>query len=417
MKLNLRQIRQIIFFVIFAVLFGAIGYWMGERKVTLQIIKKAPVVKIDRKLPESKQAVNFNLFWEVWDRLSATFLQRKTLDSAKMVYGAISGMVNSLGDPYTVFLPPSENKQTKEDLNGAFEGVGIQLGYKDNQLAVIAPLSGMPAELAGVRAGDLILRIVDENKGIDRDTAGISLPEAVSLIRGAKGTMVRLTFLRKGEDKPFEINLKRETIVVKSVELDTLEREGKTVVHLKLTRFGERTAEEWEEAIKQILNSKLQTKNFGGVILDVRNNPGGFLSGSVYIASEFLRDGVIVQQDKGDDGKETYSVNRAGSLLSDPMVVLINGGSASASEIVAGVLQERKRAELVGEKTFGKGTIQEAQDFTGGAGLHVTIARWLLPSSKSIDKEGVIPDFEIKMDEEDQTKDPQLEKAIEILIK
>jgi len=417
MKLTLKQIRSLILSLCFAIFFGGIGYWFGQRQVSFGLKKFTPQIKIERKLSPELEGIDFALFWDVWDRLSASYLQRKNLDPVKMVYGAISGMVASLGDPYTVFLPPQENKQTKEDLSGAFEGVGIQLGYKNERLAVIAPLSGMPAEKAGVKAGDLILRIVDEKKNIDKDTAGISLPEAVSLIRGPKGTVVKLTFSREGQEKPFELSLKRETIIVKSVELKWIEKDGKKVAHLKLSRFGERTAQEWEEGVNQIKNEKLKIKNFGGIILDVRNNPGGFLNGAVFITSEFLQDGVVVQQDKGEDGKETFSVNRKGSLLTEPLVVLVNGGSASASEIVAGALQEKKRARIVGEKTFGKGTIQEAQDLTGGAGLHITVARWLLPSGRSIDKEGIKPDFEVKMDEKDETKDPQLEKAIEILVK
>ena len=417
MKLTLRQIRKFVLLIIFALFFGGVGFWLGQRQISFKIEKLKPEIKIERKLPSSKEGIDFNLFWDVWDRLSLSFLERKKMDPVKMVYGAISGMVSSLGDPYTVFLPPSENKQVKEDLNGSFEGVGIQLGYKDGKLAVIAPLTGMPAEKAGVKAGDLILRIVDESKKIDKDTSGLSLPEAVSLIRGPKGSEVKLTFQREGVKEPFEVSLKRETIVVKSVELKWVEKNNKKVAVLKLSRFGERTAQEWEEAVREIQNAKIKNQNYKGVVLDVRNNPGGFLTGSVFIASEFLEDGVVVQQDKGTDGKETYSVNRKGSLLDDPMIVLVNGGSASASEIVAGALQEKNRAKLVGEKTFGKGTIQEAQDLSGGAGLHITIARWLLPSGKSVDKEGIKPDFEIKTDEKDQTKDPQLDKAIELLTK
>lgn len=400
-------------------LVGGGGYFLGQRKITLEKRKLLPKISIERTLPADKEAdVDFSLFWQVWDKLESQYLDRKVLDYRKMVYGAISGMVDSLNDPYTVFLPPTENKESKDDLRGDFEGVGIQIGYdKDKKLAVVSPLSGTPAEAAGLKSGDLILRIVDEKKGIDKDTAGISLPEAVSLIRGLRGTAVKLTIQRSDNKEPFEVLLKRETIVVKSIEVDFKEVSGKQVAVLKLSRFGERTYQEWEEAIQQITNNKLQNPNFKGVILDLRNNPGGFLQGSVYFASEFLPSGVIVQQDRGEDGKETYSVNRKGQLLKDPLVVLVNGGSASASEIVAGALQEKGRAKLIGEKTFGKGTIQEAEDLSGGAGLHITVARWLLPSGKSIDKEGVMPDFEVKMDENDQTKDPPLEKALELLTK
>ena len=207
------------------------------------------------------------------------------------------------------------------------------------------------------------------------------------------------------------MQLTRETIVVKSVELDF--KDG--VAHLRLLKFGERTYQEWEEAVMEI-EKRYKELGIRGVVFDLRNNPGGFLQGAVFIASEFLDGGAVVKQEQSrDGGLQTFSVDRKGKLLGIPLVVLVNQGSASASEIVAGVLQERGRAKLVGEKTFGKGTIQEAQELTGGAGLHVTIARWLLPSGKFIDKEGIKPDIEVKMDEKDQTKDLQLEKAIELL--
>jgi len=424
MKLTLGQIRRVILLITFALFFIGLGYSLGQNDFEVRLVGLKPEVAINRRLPPSKAKVNFDLFWQVWDQLAANYLDRRNLDQAKMVYGAISGMVASLGDPYTVFLPPEENKQSKEDLSGSFEGVGIQLGYKNERLAVIAPLVGMPAEAAGVKAGDYITRIVDETQKIDRDTTSLSLPEAVTLIRGPKGSVVKLTFAREGMKEPFTLTLKRETIVVKSVELKFIDKDGKKVAQLKLTRFGERTAQEWEAAIQKIRSTKSEIRNFAGIILDVRNNPGGFLSGSVYIASEFLPSGIVVLQDKGTDGRESFSVDRQGSLLNDPLVVLINQGSASASEIVAGVLQERKRAKVVGEKSFGKGTIQEAQDLGEGAGLHVTVARWLLPSGKSIDKEGVKPDVEVKKDENDlsadkagQTKDLQLDQAVQLLTK
>ena len=422
MKLTLKQIRKVIIGLIFLVLAGGIGYRLGEQKTRLETISSFPLVRVERTLPADKEGkVDFSLFWEVWDKLEISYLERKNIDYKKMVYGAISGMVASLGDPYTVFLPPTENKEAKSDLRGDFEGVGIQIGYnKEQKLAVVAPLSGTPAEAAGLKAGDMILKIVDEVQKVDRDTTGISLPEAVKLIRGPKGSVVKLTIQREGIEKPFEVVLKRETIVVKSVEVKFDEKNGKKIAILKLSRFGERTDQEWEEAVESIkkqeaLAGQADINNFGGVILDLRNNPGGFLQGSVFIGSEFLAKGVIVQQDKGTDGNETYEVNRSGKLLKEELVVLVNGGSASASEIVAGALQETKRARLVGEKTFGKGTVQEAEDLPGGAGLHVTVARWLLPSGRSIDKEGVKPDVEVKNDEKDLAKDAQLQKAIELL--
>ncbi len=412
MKLTLRQIRVIILALCLLVLTAGVSYRLGQKQALSSF---APQLKLERKVPTDKEGLDFALFWEVWDKVEANFLGRKEIDRKKMVYGAISGMVASLGDPYTVFLSPEENKDAKDGLRGDFEGVGIEIGYdKEKRLSVITPLSGTPAEAAGLKAGDLILRIVDEARKVDRETTGIALPEAVKLIRGPKGSLVKLTIEREGVEKPFEVSLKRSTIVVKSVEVKFEERNKKKVAVLKLSRFGERTYDEWTEAVAEIKNQEAQSKNFSGVILDLRKNPGGFLQGAVFIGSEFLPSGTVVQQDRGINGKENFPVNRQGELLKEPLVVLINGGSASAAEIVAGALQEAKRAKVVGEKSFGKGTVQKAEDLAGGAGLHITIARWLLPSGRSIDEEGIKPDLEIK---EDATgaKDLPLEKAIELL--
>lgn len=405
-KLKLRQIRFIVLVLAVILLAGGIGWWLGTHQFELKL-GRTPQVKIERALPVGREDINFSLFWDVWDRVEQSFLDKSKIDPGKMVYGAISGMVSSLEDPYTVFLPPQEQKQSKEDLSGAFEGVGIQLDYKDSKIVVIAPLSGTPAEKSGVKAGDLILRVKDENKKIDKEIAGMNIIEVVGLIRGPKGTKVKLTLQHEGEAKTYEVEIMRETIVVPSVEVKLIDG----IAHLKLMKFGDRTSEEWDQAVVLIISQEPPVK---GVVLDLRNNPGGYLSGSVFIGSEFLSSGLVVQQEHSDGRKETFSVNRPGKLTTQTLVVLVNKGTASASEIVAGALQEYKRAKIVGETTFGKGTIQEAQDLPGGSGLHITTARWLLPSGKSVDKTGVIPDNQIK-DEPNTEEDEQLSQAIKIL--
>ena len=400
LRLNLRQIRLVIFILGLVILAGGTGYWLGGQEITLQL-GGPERVKIDRGVPADKN-LDFSLFWIAWDRLAESYLDKSALKPQEMIYGAIKGMVASLGDPYTVFLPPEENEEVKEDLNGTFEGVGIQLGYRDEQLAVIAPLSGMPAEKEGIRAGDLILRIDD------KETIDITLPEAVNLIRGPKGTTVKLTLLHQGEKEPYVVTIVRATILVPSVEVDFLEED---IAHLKLMRFGDRTSDEWERAVSRILTHQPTVK---GIILDLRNNPGGYLSGSVFITSEFLSHGVVVKQEDASGRTESYPVDRTGKLFTQPLVVLVNQGSASASEIVAGALQEYKRAEIVGDLTFGKGTIQEAEDLPGGSGLHITTARWLLPSGASLDKNGIVPDNLIEENPETE-EDEQLQEAIAIL--
>lgn len=413
--MTLKQIRLTIIVLILMLVSGWIGYQYGTQGLPIPKVDPQKKIILEKTIPPKYETVDFSLFWTVWDKLETDYLNKSALDREKMIYGAISGMVQSLEDPYTVFLPPGEQKLSKEDLSGVFEGVGIQLGFKDNKIAVIAPLSGSPAEKADVKAGDFILKIKDDKKKIEKETMGMALPEAVNIIRGQKGTPVFLTLTREGKSEPFEVKLVRDKIVVKSVELSFV---GNAAV-LKLLRFGDRTNQEWEDQVGRI-ESKIKKGETRGVVLDLRNNPGGYLQGAIFIASEFFKDGDIVKQEKTKNGgTQTFSVNRKGKLTEIPLIVLVNGGSASASEIVAGVLKERGRAKIVGEKTFGKGTVQEAEELSGGSGLHVTVARWLIPPrDKSIDKEGIIPDFEVKMEpvaESDENQDVQLEKAIELL--
>lgn len=410
MKLTLSQIRKGVLYLILVVIASGFSYRLGRAKKDYNY--QPEVSYTTGGLVDSDGELDLSLFWQVYDKIEQTYLDRSEIDRAKLIDGAIGGMVSSLGDPYTVYLPPSNNEDAKGDLRGDFEGVGIQIGFNaDKKISVVAPLSETPAEKAGIKTGDVILKIIDEKANIDKDTEGLSLPEAVSLIRGIKGSTVKL-LISRGDQPAFEVTLRRDTIIVKSVELSWKKgKEGKNIALLELSRFGDRTEDEWNSAVQKIIKEK----NLAGVILDMRNNPGGYLEGSVFIGSEFVADGIIVKQDGGSGKIQNYSVNRKGNLINTPLVVLINQGSASAAEIVAGSLQEKNRAKLVGEKSFGKGTIQQAEDLAGGAGLHITIARWLLPSGVSIDKVGVKPDIEVKNDETDLTKDEQLTKAMELL--
>lgn len=360
-------------------------------------------------------AADFGRFWEVWRRLEKSYVDPTQLDYAKMTWGATAGLAQSLGDPYTQYLPPVENKQANEDLNGSFFGVGIELGYRQGTLAVVAPIAKSPAEAEGVKAGDLILHLKDEKKKLDIDTQGMSLPTAVNHIRGEKGTPIILTLYRDGGEKTFEVTIVRDEIVVPSVELAFIEREGQKYAHLELHKFGGRTDKEWSSKIAEIVAAKP-----AGVILDLRNNPGGYLDGAVYVASEFLKQGVVVKQE-GRSSSQTYSVDRKGSLTEIPLVVIVNKGSASASEITAGALQDNKRAKIVGDQSFGKGTVQEVQELSDGSSLHVTIAKWILPSGRWIGKEGITPDVKVEDlpaqagNLETKDVDEQLEEAVKAL--
>ncbi|MFZ5932752.1 MAG: S41 family peptidase [Patescibacteria group bacterium] len=408
-KVNLFALRKLLVAFVLAVLIFAGGYYLGVQGYRVNA-KKFPKVTIDRQAPIDKSELDFSLFWNVWDTLSAKYFDKTKLNPAQMVYGAIEGMVSSLGDPYTVFLPPSENKVIQEDLNGSFEGVGIQIGFRGTQLSVIAPLAGSPAEKAGVKAGDFIISIKDEGKGVDRGTVGISLPEAVQIIRGRAGTKVTLTLLREGEENPIVVTLVREKLEIPSLIVSYV-GEGNGIVHLRVLKFGGETGNEWDKTVKEILKKP----EVRAVILDLRSNPGGYLQGAVDVASEFLKVGsVVVTEERSDGSKNEYQVERIGLLTNTPVAILIDGGSASASEILAGALRDAKQVLLIGDKTFGKGTIQEPLQLKGGSGLHITVARWLTPSGYWVNEKGLEPDIKIE-DNPDTRQDEQLEKAIEVL--
>jgi len=367
-------------------------------------------------MSDAGDKLNLTLMWKVKNQLNQTFLEKDKLVDKNMEYGAVKGMVAALDDPYTVFLTPDENKSTNETLAGEFGGVGISLGYKDKILAVVSPLAGTPAEKAGVKAGDLILHITDTVNNVDKDTTDIALDEAVSLIRGRIGTEVTLKMYREGKSDYFDVVLKRDNIVVPNVTLEWKEQNDKKVALVRINQFTETLFTDWPKKVEEINVEKVKG-NFGGVVLDLRNNPGGYLQASVLVASDFIKEGTIVTQKSYDGTEEKYNVEAGrGKLLNDKLVVLINGGSASASEILAGALKDFNRAKLVGVKSFGKGTVQQPEDFSDGSGLHVTIAKWLLPSGKNIHKEGITPDVEIEIADDAET-DIQLEKAIETLLK
>ncbi|MCL5969976.1 MAG: S41 family peptidase [Patescibacteria group bacterium] len=335
-------------------------------------------------------------------------------------------MVESLGDPYTMFLPPVQNSSFKESMAGQFQGIGAELDMKNKQIIVVAPLDGSPAEKAGIRAGDAILEVNNQS------TSGWTLNQAVEKIRGPKGTPVKLAILQKDSTRPKDVNIVRDVISIKSVygwvkkvkDVDGIKltnnlkkEEERKVIYLRLSQFGDNTNQEWLGLVNNIYLEVGKDKDFKGVVVDLRNNPGGYLTDATFIASEFIKDGTVVIQDKGNGDKNHFSVTRKGLLVDTPVVVLINKGSASASEIVAGAIRDHKKGKLIGETSFGKGTIQQAEDLGDGAGLHVTIAKWLTPKEIWVHNQGLTPDVKVSLDEKDPSHDIQLEKAIEELLK
>ena len=402
MKKNNSQLTNLLLIVSFVVLVFGSGYKLGEYKNRFTSLQPTTY--------NQQPNINFGLFWDTWSKLQERYVDQKKIDPKKMYYGAIKGMVASVEDPYTFFLTPEENKQTKDDLGGKFEGIGAQLGLKDNRIVIIAPLKKSPAEMAGVKAGDII------NKVDDVSTKNWTLTQAVSKIRGPKNTKVKLTLERN--NKEIVVTIVRQQIIIASVELSY----DKNIAVLKVNQFGDNTNDEWNKAVDEI-KSKWLNKQIKGLVLDLRDNPGGYLESSVYLASEFLPLGkLVVKQEATLYGDKEYRVSKIGKLQDIPLSILIDKGSASASEILAGALRDHKRAQLIGEKSFGKGSVQEALDLKEGAGLHVTVAKWILPNGDWINSKGIEPKIKIINEIKEgntitKEADKQLEKAIEILLK
>ncbi|MBU1102767.1 S41 family peptidase, partial [Patescibacteria group bacterium] len=332
---------------------------------------------------------------------------REDLNYQNMIYGAISGMLNSLGDPYTVFMTPKENEDFSQSLQGNFEGIGAEIGIRKDILTVISPLENSPAKRAGLMAGDKILKI-DE-----KITTDLGIEEAVSLIKGPKGTQVRLTVLRDDWAMPQEIKITRDVINIPIAKFEEKEAGGKKIAYLALYHFTENSVSEFEKAAQKILTSDAK-----GIVLDLRDNPGGYLESAIEIASWFLsEDALVVTEDYGNGKKIEHRADGVEKLSSYPLVVLINGGSASASEILAGALRDDAKIKLVGEKSFGKGSVQQMEDMRGGTSIKITVAKWLTPSGHSIMDEGLEPDVKVEFTKEDvdNNRDPQLDKALELL--
>ena len=410
-KAGFAKARKIVLVLITVIAVFGSGYFLGVKGYRAEL-EKSLQVNFVRLVPPDKN-VDFSLFWQVWDTLSAKYFDKTKLIPSQLVYGAIQGMVAAVGDPYTMYLPPNQNKEVNEDLSGSFEGVGIEIGYKNTHLAVIAPLADSPALKAGIMAGDYIVHITDLVKGIDVDSTSLNLSQAVDYIRGPAGSVVTLTLIRDGDATPIIVDLTRAKLDVPSVTL-TWVGENSNIADVKISKFDSVTAKEWDKAILEITDKcQVQKADCKGIIIDLRNNPGGYLQSAVDIAGDFVPIGTtVVIQENGNGTKQEYKSNKLPRLEKYKVVVLINGGSASASEILSGALRDDRGIKLVGDTSFGKGTIQEPVEITGGSGLHVTTAKWLTPKGTWVHEKGLIPDVEVAL--KDASDDIQLEAAINL---
>ncbi len=374
---------------ILVVIFGA-GFYIGKSQVVYNVCK-----------PE---AVEFSLFWDAYNKLHESFIDPSKIDDKKIIYGAISGMTKSLEDPYTDFFDPSQAKIFQQDLSGSFEGIGVEIGIKKDQLTVISPLKGTPGEKAGLLPGDIIVSINGNN------TSDMTIDRAVSIIRGKRGTEVKLTIYRESWGQTKNIKIIRDTIKINSTNW---ELKNGDVAYIKIYQFNQSLPDDFRNIAKEILESPAKK-----IVLDLRNNPGGYLEVAQRVAGWFLRSGEVVTLEDFGKNKEQkkYLADGNGAFAGYPIVVLINNGSASASEILAGALRDNSSIKLVGEKSFGKGSVQEVVKLQDKVSfLKITVAKWLTPNGTSISEVGLMPDINVKMDEKDIQRDAQLDKALEII--
>jgi len=392
--------------IVVAAIFYNLGFNSGQKYLSTSI---SGIENTEEGIPVN---IDFAPFWRAWNLINEKYVPASTtvkkVGNQEKIWGAISGMTSSLGDPYTVFFPPVESKLFEADIRGNFEGVGMEILAQDGAITVIAPLKNSPAERAGIMAGDRVIKI--NNK----ETSSISTEDAVQLIRGTKGTQVTLTVFRNDAGEPFEVKVTRDVIDIPTI--NTKELPGGIFV-IELYNFSAQSPNLFRVALREFIlsgNDKL--------ILDLRNNPGGYLEAAIDMASWFLPSSkVVVREDFGSSQEEKVYRSKGYDIFNDDLkfVILVDGGSASASEILAGALAEHGRAKLVGDKTFGKGSVQELVDITSETSLKVTIARWLTPNGVSISQNGIEPEFVVKytLADREASRDPQLDKAIEILTK
>lgn len=396
---------QALLFALFAALLvvgGFVAGWVGYDQL-FRLIGMAPPVNVPQ---DKRDDVDLEVFWEAVQLLHDHFYGEPP-QGRDLTYAAIRGVLRALNDPFTSFVEPEMARIFEEDMQGEFEGIGATVRMnEDGELVIVAPIEGSPAEAAGLRPGDIVLEV--DGKRLK----GMTLLEAVSLIRGPRGTRVRLKILRAGQE-PFEVEIVRDRIEIPTVSARLIEEPGKPKLgYLKLNDFNARATRQVREELQAFRDQGVE-----GLIFDLRNNPGGLLTTSIEVASQFLEEGSVVLIERGKDGEEVHRARSGGLWLDKPLVVLVDAGSASASEIVAGAIQDHKRGVLVGTTTFGKGSVQSPHTLSDGSSLRVTIAHWFTPNGRQIHNQGITPDVVVEASPADLEvgRDPQLERAIQVL--
>lgn len=404
--------HRFLVFVVLPLLFLFVGWQMGAsfeaQRFGAGMNIGAGASQSGVVLQDPEKEANLSLMWTVWRLLQTHYLRPDKLQSQAMVEGAVRGLVASLGDPYTLFMSPKENTQFQDVLSGHLQGIGAELSLKNGEVNVVGVIKGSPAEKAGLVPKDIIIKV--------HDTAleNMTLQDIVGLIRGKKGTSVTLTLIHGTELKPRILTIVRDDIQVPSTQYTVQQGPGGSVGVLTINEFGAGTVAE----ARSIINSQVHEKELKGLIIDLRYNGGGYLEGAVDLCSMFLPEGKVVTVERRDGPPEEHFVSRGAPLPTIPLVVLTNEGTASASEIVAGALQDHKRAQIIGMQSFGKGTVQEVLNLPSGGSLRVTVARWLTPNGHDLGKLGVTPDIVIDRTLDDVTagKDPQMEAALKWLL-